>query len=69
MAKLFFSYAHEDEALRDELAKHLAVLQRQGHIEMWHDRRITAGQPLDRADPPRTGTGRRRAVSRQLRLP
>ena len=49
MAKLFFSYAHEDEALRDELAKHLAVLQRQGHIEMWHDRRITAGQPLDRA--------------------
>jgi hypothetical protein len=49
VAKLFFSYAHEDEALRNELAKHLAVLQRQGHIEMWHDRRITAGQPLDRA--------------------
>jgi TIR domain len=47
VAKLFFSYAHEDEALRDELAKHLVMLQRQGLLEMWHDRRITAGQPLD----------------------
>ena len=42
--KLFYSYAHKDEALRDELAKHLAILQRLGLISSWHDRNITAGQ-------------------------
>ncbi len=40
---LFFSYAHEDEALRDELAKHLSILRRQGIISTWSDRDITAG--------------------------
>lgn len=43
MAKLFFSYAHEDEAHRDELEKHLASLKDQGLIECWHDRRLTPG--------------------------
>jgi len=41
--RLFYSYSHEDEALRDELAKHLSVLKRQGVISEWHDRRIGAG--------------------------
>ncbi|MEM6254635.1 MAG: tetratricopeptide repeat protein [Cyanobacteria bacterium P01_D01_bin.156] len=41
--KVFFSYAHEDESLRDELAKHLTLIERQGHIASWHDRKITAG--------------------------
>lgn len=41
--KLFFSYAHEDENLRDELAKHLSILRRQGIISEWYDRDITAG--------------------------
>jgi hypothetical protein len=41
--KLFFSYAHEDEDLRDELAKHLRILERQGIISAWYDRDITAG--------------------------
>jgi hypothetical protein len=27
--EVFFSYAHEDEAWRDELVKHLSLLQRQ----------------------------------------
>ncbi len=27
--QLFFSYSHKDEALRDELAKHLSILERQ----------------------------------------
>jgi flagellar basal body-associated protein FliL len=27
---VFFSYAHRDEALRNELEKHLAMLKRQG---------------------------------------
>ncbi|MGK7912289.1 MAG: COR domain-containing protein [Synechococcus sp.] len=41
--KLFYSYSHEDEALRDQLETHLKLLQREGHIAPWHDRRITAG--------------------------
>jgi hypothetical protein len=42
--EIFFSYAHEDESLRDELAKHLKLLERQGIIKAWHDRNITAGE-------------------------
>lgn len=49
MAKVFFSYSHRDEALRDELEKHLSILRRQGFIDTWHDRRIVAGEALDRA--------------------
>ncbi len=41
---VFFSYAHKDEELRDELAVHLAILKRQGKIRPWHDRQITGGQ-------------------------
>ncbi len=48
MINLFFSYAHQDESLRDELEVHLAMLKRQGLIRAWHDRRITAGKELDR---------------------
>ena len=49
MAKLFFSYSHKDEAVRDELEVHLAMLKRTGFIETWHDRRIGAGNEIDRA--------------------
>jgi len=42
--RVFFSYSHADERLRDELAKHLRILERQGIIEAWHDRRIEAGE-------------------------
>lgn len=48
MAKIFFSYSHRDEELRDELEKHLSILKRQGFIEAWHDRRIGAGGELAR---------------------
>ncbi|ARV60368.1 TIR domain-containing protein [Nostocales cyanobacterium HT-58-2] len=41
--EVFFSYAHEDEKLKDELVKHLSILKRQGVITAWHDREITAG--------------------------
>jgi len=37
---LFYSYSHKDEALRDELEKHLKLLQRQNVIDTWHDRKI-----------------------------
>ena len=41
--EVFYSYAHEDEDLRDELEKHLKLLQRNGLIANWHDRGIGAG--------------------------
>ena len=40
---LFYSYAHEDEELRNELNKHLHLLERQGLITSWYDREIRAG--------------------------
>lgn len=46
MANLFFSYSHKDEELRNELEVHLAMLQRQGLITAWHDRRIGAGKDI-----------------------
>jgi TIR domain len=49
MSKLFFSYSHKDEVLRDELEIHLSMLKRQGLIETWHDRRIGAGKEFDKA--------------------
>lgn len=44
---LFYSYAHEDEKLRDELDGHLALLRRKGVIRPWHDRGIVPGQQWD----------------------
>jgi hypothetical protein len=41
--QVFFSYSHKDEALRDELSKHLAILKRAGVIKEWHDRQIPPG--------------------------
>jgi internalin A len=56
--RLFYSYSHKDESLRDRLSTHLKLLQRQGMIETWHDRNINAGDDwkqkiddnLERAD-------------------
>ncbi|UKO98769.1 toll/interleukin-1 receptor domain-containing protein [Nostoc sp. UHCC 0870] len=42
--KVFFSYSHKDEALRDELATHLSMMKPQGVIEAWHVREISAGR-------------------------
>jgi internalin A len=39
-----FSYSHVDEELRDRLETHLKLLQRQGIISTWHDRKIVPGQ-------------------------
>jgi len=47
MVKLFFSYSHKDEDLRDELEIHLSALKRQGIISTWHDRRISPGDEFD----------------------
>lgn len=42
--EVFFSYAHEDEELRDQLEKHLSTLKKNGFIAGWHDRKIGAGE-------------------------
>ncbi|GAC1565883.1 MAG: hypothetical protein NVS2B2_37560 [Ktedonobacteraceae bacterium] len=41
--KIFFCYAHEDEPLLNKLKTQLRPLQRQGLIDVWHDRDIRAG--------------------------
>ncbi len=41
---VFFSYAHKDEDLRDDLETHLIMLKREGLISRWYDRDITAGE-------------------------
>jgi hypothetical protein len=46
--EVFTSYSHNDEALRDEFAKHLKVLQREGIIKTWYDRDIPAGSEWDK---------------------
>jgi internalin A len=56
--RLFYSYSHKDEMLRNELETHLKLLQRTGLISVWHDRNIEAGddwkkqidENLERAD-------------------
>lgn len=40
---LFYSYAHEDAALRDELQGHLKILERRKLLAPWHDREIVPG--------------------------
>jgi internalin A len=44
LVKVFYSYSHKDEALKDELDTHLILMKRQGLIASWHDRCILAGQ-------------------------
>jgi internalin A len=44
LVKIFYSYSHKDEALRDELETHLTLMKRQGLIASWNDRCILAGQ-------------------------
>ncbi|MGH9722340.1 MAG: toll/interleukin-1 receptor domain-containing protein, partial [Bryobacteraceae bacterium] len=56
--RIFYSYSHKDERLRNELETHLRLLQRHGLIDPWQDRLIDPGdewkpeidQNLERAD-------------------
>jgi hypothetical protein len=47
LIKLFYSYSHKDEELRNELAEHLFPLERAGLIEVWHDREMLPGDTVD----------------------
>jgi WD40 repeat protein len=40
---VFLSYSRQDEAWKDHLKKHLGVLEAQGLLDTWDDRRIEAG--------------------------
>ena len=42
--EVFYSYAHKDEDLREELETHLSLLKRQKLITGWYDREISAGK-------------------------
>ena len=42
--KIFISYSHVDEKLKDELIKMLSGFKRSGMVEFWNDRDITAGE-------------------------
>lgn len=44
---LFYSYSHEDEELRNKLEKQLKLLNREGYISEWHDRKILSGSEID----------------------
>ena len=49
MVSVFISYSHVDEELRRQLDTHLMSLRRQGLIDVWHDRRIGAGEEFPKA--------------------
>ena len=42
--RIFCSYSHKDEEYLNELRDSLQTLERQGLIQLWHDREITAGK-------------------------
>jgi hypothetical protein len=46
-ARIFISYAHEDEDLKKELDKYLKVLKRSSKVQVWNDRELIAGQEWD----------------------
>jgi hypothetical protein len=43
VVEIFFSYAHADEALMNDVRRQLIVYERNGRILKWHDRQIPAG--------------------------
>jgi hypothetical protein len=48
MAKIFISYSHRDEKALERLHTHLSVLRREGAITAWYDRKILAGDDIDK---------------------
>src|SRR5689334_22550387 len=54
--KIFYCYAHEDDALREQLARHLSPLRRLRYITGWYDRDIQAGTDWERESETRLDT-------------
>lgn len=44
---LFYSYSHVDSDYRSNMEKHLVSLKRQGILNEWYDRKISAGQKIN----------------------
>lgn len=44
---VFISYSHQDEPWKDRLLKQLGVLQHQGILSAWSDRKISGGDPWE----------------------
>ena len=44
LIEIFFSYAHEDEELMDDVRRQLIIDERNGQIIKWHDRKIPPGE-------------------------
>lgn len=47
--RVFTSYSHCDEKIKEELIKHLAPLERLNLISEWHDRKIEPGDKWEQA--------------------
>ena len=47
--EIFFSYAHEDEALMDAVRRQLIVFDRRNLIQKWYDRKIPPGDSWRKA--------------------
>jgi Leucine-rich repeat (LRR) protein/GTPase SAR1 family protein len=48
LQKMFISYSSKDIDYLRDLEVHLSMLKREGYIETWHDRKLTAGEEWDR---------------------
>lgn len=46
-ANVFVAYSHHDESFKSDLETHTAVLNREGLLDLWHDRRIRPGEDWD----------------------
>src|SRR5258708_3263718 len=44
--RLFLSYSHQDEELRNDLVKALSLMKRDRIIDTWYDRKILPGDPF-----------------------
>ncbi len=47
MIHVAMSYSHQDESMRDALESHLKVFEREGLLQVWHDRQLVAGDDVD----------------------
>lgn len=45
--KIFLSYAHEDEAMKEQLDRNLIGLKRSEKVDVWQDRQLLAGTEWD----------------------
>jgi len=45
---VFISYSHNDEACKDRLVSHLGVLEHEGLLDLWDDRRIGGGDDWEK---------------------